>query len=1491
MNLLYLFKKNDFFTCREQFKINSIVPAISTSSINNSEGTPVQTSPSSKGITSISKTPYQLPPLTISNITNPLSSSYALGSTSSKSRNNHNYRNSTTVSPQSPFNNGNTGQRSLPESISTNGSPNYNDSTTQRSPNFSTIPTRSTLSSYNTNNTNNNALDNESHNNNNNIPPPPTSSSDNSTSNVCRPLNVKDALSYLDQVKIRFGDRPEVYNQFLDIMKDFKSQTIDTPGVIERVSTLFHGHPNLTSGFNAFLPPGYNISTDPHNPDLIRVTTPTGTMTTSTTAVTTNQNNTNNMYNSQPHRLPHPLLNKPPHSNSIYHSSNYHTPPPPHPHPPLTSGVPHPLPLPPHSVHQPHQYSHSIYQYQPQQPLSALNETNNVVNDRKTSNNRNSMSPLHHHQHHQHQQYHAQYQYSQQQQQLNINTNITTNNNNSSQIKQYYNQHSTNELQNSQQPSISNQSPSPSGPPRSVNNKSPIKGKRPTVDFNNAINYVNKIKNRFAEGSDIYKQFLELLQTYQKEEHKIEEVYSQVHQLFIGHPDLLEEFQQFLPEVAEIGHSNKRPLSYTSTLSSPLPAGKKKRQGLKRNKNGVDSNNYDDNNNSNNNDKYTKRSGYTFIHQGFDPNNPMVSSEEIELFDHINKHIGNKPSYEVFLKLLNLYSQNIIELDELVKRVDVFLGSKPELMIWFKAVIGYEHSSMNSSTIERPNTPVIPKPDLVRCETVSDSPSYRRVPKEWEYQPCSGRDSLCWEVLNDKYASHPIWASEDSAFATSKKNPYEEAMHRCEEERYEYDVNIEANLHTIAFLEPIVKDLENLTIEEQERYTFPSALGGQTMSIYERALKKIYGPDRGTEVIQMLYAEPARAVPIIMKRLKQKDEEWTKGQREWNKIWREMDEKNYYKSLDYQGLTFKSSERKTVTNRYLINEIESLYRHEEEEEDMNEKGRSTTDNREKSILPLKSKTTTPHLSYQISDDAEIIDDIFFLVCSYMEHQNGYSSNDKERVQSFFKSFIPTFFNVTHELALVDKDSHNHKQQQQHPSKSNKMCNNDEDNDDGNKTPSSSSSDDYLDEDRQISQQKKQQKTKQFNSRLSSKLIHTDATNALVAKENSSNANLEKEIEEEKTKANEKETISDKMEITDNEPKNSTMTVSSEKKQHSIMQLLETASEMTTPKFCNRIINTLYGNSYFYCFLRLFEMIHSRLSKMKLISENIMKNPNLYSTNKTAEKLGLKSNRFEDVDLSQGNYKALLEQIDRYFDSDMDAATFEETTRYLFTTEAYVLFNIDKLVQTIIKQIQTLATDEKSVDLLTLYQDNQLTANNFIYHPLSVYRTHAENIIGYSEHFFRISYNKKNHQLLMFLLDYDEDIPDQEEAYEDYLKNMMTWKVVQNSKLGATRPSILKRNLQIRRNQLDDVMIDNKLHYMIHRENYRLSYQHNTEYFFYRPIPLTTTSSSSSDKNNNKDASLKNSEWERLLYLKKKMDKKNELEKMEIDARQLLIGIK
>lgn len=87
-------------------------------------------------------------------------------------------------------------------------------------------------------------------------------------------------------------------------------------------------------------------------------------------------------------------------------------------------------------------------------------------------------------------------------------------------------------------------------------------------EFNHAIQYLNKIKARYADDPDTYKQFLEILQTYQKEQRHIQDVslapqfttlssppiqsqvYAQVQLLFKDALDLLAEFKDFLPEAS-----------------------------------------------------------------------------------------------------------------------------------------------------------------------------------------------------------------------------------------------------------------------------------------------------------------------------------------------------------------------------------------------------------------------------------------------------------------------------------------------------------------------------------------------------------------------------------------------------------------------------------------------------------------------------------------------------------------------------------------------------------------------------------------------------------------------------------------------------------------------------------------------------------------------------------------------------------------------------
>ncbi|CAM0141526.1 unnamed protein product [Umbelopsis sp. WA50703] len=92
-----------------------------------------------------------------------------------------------------------------------------------------------------------------------------------------KPMNVTDAMAYIQN--IRAHRDPTVYDNFLKIMTEFKSQRINTPQVLERVATLFKGQPTMIRQFMQFLPPGHVLqSADAEKSDAqpIYVLTPAG---------------------------------------------------------------------------------------------------------------------------------------------------------------------------------------------------------------------------------------------------------------------------------------------------------------------------------------------------------------------------------------------------------------------------------------------------------------------------------------------------------------------------------------------------------------------------------------------------------------------------------------------------------------------------------------------------------------------------------------------------------------------------------------------------------------------------------------------------------------------------------------------------------------------------------------------------------------------------------------------------------------------------------------------------------------------------------------------------------------------------------------------------------------------------------------------------------------------------------------------------------------
>ncbi|WJX21140.1 hypothetical protein P8452_10607 [Trifolium repens] len=72
-------------------------------------------------------------------------------------------------------------------------------------------------------------------------------------------LTKKDALTFLKAVKVAFQDEREKYDEFIEILKDFKAGRTNTIGVTSRARELFKEHIHLILGFNNFLPNGYQF--------------------------------------------------------------------------------------------------------------------------------------------------------------------------------------------------------------------------------------------------------------------------------------------------------------------------------------------------------------------------------------------------------------------------------------------------------------------------------------------------------------------------------------------------------------------------------------------------------------------------------------------------------------------------------------------------------------------------------------------------------------------------------------------------------------------------------------------------------------------------------------------------------------------------------------------------------------------------------------------------------------------------------------------------------------------------------------------------------------------------------------------------------------------------------------------------------------------------------------------------------------------------------
>jgi paired amphipathic helix protein Sin3a len=286
--------------------------------------------------------------------------------------------------------------------------------------------------------------------------------------------------------------------------------------------------------------------------------------------------------------------------------------------------------------------------------------------------------------------------------------------------------------------------------------------------------------------------------------------------------------------------------------------------------------------------------------------------------------------------------------------------------------------------------------DYSTCKRLGTS--YCALPKSYEPPKCSGRTPLCKEVLNETWVSFPTWSSEDSTFVSSRKTQYEEYIYRTEDERYELDIVLETHMSTIRVLEGVLKKLNHrMNAEEANRFKLDDCLGGSSPTIHIRAIRRIYG-DKATEIIEGLKRSPQVAIPVVLRRMKAKEEEWREAQKGFNKIWRDQNEKYYLKSLDHLGTNFKQNDVKALRSKALINEIETLFEERNEENaNKTDMGRST------------NASSGPHLKLVYKSRQKVLDDAADLLIHHAKRQTGITKEDKRRIKTLLRHTVPDLF--------------------------------------------------------------------------------------------------------------------------------------------------------------------------------------------------------------------------------------------------------------------------------------------------------------------------------------------------------------------------------------------------------------------------------------------------------------------------------------------------
>jgi histone deacetylase complex regulatory component SIN3 len=446
-----------------------------------------------------------------------------------------------------------------------------------------------------------------------------------------------------------------------------------------------------------------------------------------------------------------------------------------------------------------------------------------------------------------------------------------------------------------------------------LNKIMPKNNKLPPVNQDNANEFFQKIK---IKDEGCYKEVIKLILQYKNEEINTESLTNKIEEILGKYPELLEEALLFIDskKISTLNFRKNILNKNNSNNNIQNNSNNAVNQNIIEKAQNIQKKENPQQNQSLSPKTYDKLSSINHHHYRHDINQlaPKIQSSPDFVFFAGLKEIFSPEIYKIIIKILYLYIEGIISQYEFTLLITPYFNQQhqQELLEFFKTLT-------NSKILNRRQHAIFDRPmceiDFSKTRKIS---GYYELPKEYPVLISSGRTEFENSIFNDRLITIPTGSEDDKN--PMKKNHYEENLFAFEDKRYEIDMQIEIFQYAVNKLTKLNEKINNCTIKMSDltEELLNKELGKNVVRLIVR-----YYRDYGPKVIQGLINNPKNVINVLLVRFNNRIQEAKVQKEDEEKSIKSHFDRIYAKSFDYRSFKFKNFDKKNNNARAFLKEI------------------------------------------------------------------------------------------------------------------------------------------------------------------------------------------------------------------------------------------------------------------------------------------------------------------------------------------------------------------------------------------------------------------------------------------------------------------------------------------------------------------------------------------------------------------------------------------